>query len=491
MLVFAPRGRDAELIERVVAPKIAVEIVKTIDELAGKIDDKVGCAIVTQEALGDSLDGALGKTLARQPPWSDFPLIVLSGLSTNRPLSSDRGNITLLERPITPNTLLVAVRSALRARHRQYQARAAIEQRDQFLAMLGHELRNPLGAIVMASDLISADTDRASLTKRLGILSRQAHHLARLVDDLLDVARVTTGKVRLKREPIALDDIVRASLEAVSESAKARELALTVSIASGAIIDGDPVRIAQIANNLLGNAVKYSGNGKEIRIATLIVDDHVELRVADHGIGIEPEMLGRVFELFAQAESGLERSEGGMGIGLTLVDRLVRLHDGTVEAKSDGRGKGSEFIVRLPLSAHALKRSKTPVPIGPGAPVRAVVVEDSSDLRELTVALLEAVGCEVESAATGPDGLALILRVLPELAIVDVGLPGITGFDIAREVREKKLKPRLVLVAVTGYGRKADKDEAIAAGFDAHYAKPVQANALRELVESIRTSRSS
>ncbi|HEY0251690.1 MAG TPA: histidine kinase dimerization/phospho-acceptor domain-containing protein, partial [Kofleriaceae bacterium] len=180
ILVLAPRGRDAELIRGALqnaAPTSEVVIVTSLAELANKIDDTIDCAIVTQESLGETFDGALRRALQRQPPWSDFPMIVLAGLASNRGLPGELGNVTLLERPITPTTLLVAVKAALRARHRQYQARAAIEQRDQFLAILGHELHNPLGAIVMAADLISADSDKQSLDRRLGILSRQAHHL--------------------------------------------------------------------------------------------------------------------------------------------------------------------------------------------------------------------------------------------------------------------------------------------------------------------------
>ncbi len=491
ILVLAPRGRDAELIRNMlVQTDIVVETFANAASLAEAIDEDAGCAIATVEALGEGYDAPLAKVLKQQPPWSDFPIIVLAGLGQHQVVSPTLGNITVLERPLAPNTLLVTVRAALRARRRQYQARAAIEQRDQFLAMLGHELRNPLGAIVMAADLIGVDHDRANVAKRLVILSRQAHHLSRLVDDLLDVARVTTGKVRLQKEPLAIDELVESSITMISEQARARELEIVADLESGAIVEGDPVRLTQILNNLLGNAVKYSPNRTTIRVASRISEaGEYEVRVRDEGIGIEPSMLGRVFELFAQAEAGLDRSDGGMGIGLTLVDRLVRLHGGSVEATSQGRGHGSEFTVRLPVSRVELRAKPAAFPISdPGAPVRAVVVEDSADLRELTVSLLEALGCEVEAAGTGPDGLALIRRTLPELSVIDIGLPGITGFQIAREVRSSVEQP-ITLVAVTGYGRKADRDEAIAAGFDQHYAKPVQAKQLRELVDRIRAER--
>jgi signal transduction histidine kinase/ActR/RegA family two-component response regulator len=488
VLVLAPRGRDAELIRKMLADHaLVVETFSTVEDLVMRLNDDASCAIATFEAVESAFRGSLGRVLGNQPPWSDFPIIVLT--APNQTISAEVGNITLLERPIAPNTLLVTVRSALRARRRQYQARAAIQQRDQFLAMLGHELRNPLGAIVMATDLIGMDVDRAHAAKRMAILSRQAHHLARLVDDLLDVARVTTGKVRLQREPLAIDDLVRTGIDAASESTRAREITISVVATSGAIVDGDPVRLAQVINNLIGNAIKYSDGARTIEIGTYLTDNGVELRVTDHGIGIEHDMLGRVFELFAQAEGGLARSEGGMGIGLTLVDRLVRLHGGAVAAQSEGRGKGSQFIVQLPVIETQPTVAAIPVATPDSAdPVRVVVVEDSADLRELSVSMLETLGCAVDAAATGPDGLAMILRAVPEVAIIDIGLPGMTGFEVARAVRTTSRSP-ILLVAMTGYGRKEDRDQAIAAGFDLHFAKPVQATRLRELVARVRARR--
>lgn len=490
VLVLAPRGRDGELIRVILAHSgVVVETFTSPEALAVALDEDAGCAIATLEAIGDSLEGALGRVLRDQPAWSDVPMIMLAQARDAGGVPAELGNITILERPIAPNTLLATVRAALRGRRRQWAARAEIRQRDQFLAMLGHELRNPLGSIVMATDLIGLDDNRESRAKRLAILSRQAHHLARLVDDLLDVARITTGKVRLQREPLALDELVRAGVDAFVEAAKARAITLDIVATSGAVVDGDPVRLAQVITNLVGNALKYSPNGRTIELGSWIDNGQVELRVIDHGIGIERAMLAHVFELFTQADAGLARSDGGMGIGLTLVDRLVRLHGGTVEAFSEGRDQGSRFVVRLPLShAQVQPSARAAHTREAGAPVRAVVVEDSTDLRELSVSLLEAIGCEVDAAATGPEGLALIQRIAPEIALVDIGLPGMTGFEIARAVRQTTTTP-IVLVAVTGYGRKEDRDQALAAGFDLHFAKPVQAGRLREVIERVRAER--
>jgi signal transduction histidine kinase/CheY-like chemotaxis protein len=486
ILVYTPRGRDAELVTKVLAASGLCATTCTSEQAVLDGLERAACTILAQEVLTPQFETALGDILDHQPPWSDVPLILLTGLSS-RPFGRDLGNVTMLERPITPTTLVAAIRAAIRGRGRQYQARAAIQQRDQFLAMLGHELRNPLGAIVMASDLLREDPGR-DVPHRLAILSRQAHHLARLVDDLLDVARVTSGKVRLQKEPVAIDELVKATVEAHVAPARERGIELAIVAASGAIVDGDPIRLAQVLNNVLANAIKYSPRDSSVEIAATVRGSWCELRVRDRGIGIAPEMLKQVFELFAQAERGIERSDGGMGIGLTMVDRLVRLHRGTVEARSEGRDRGTELIVRLPLGGTIAPAVAHDTYVTTGTPVRAVVVEDSADLRALARSLLEALGCSVETATTGPEGLELVLAMKPELALIDIGLPGMDGFEVARALRSRARWP-LLLAAVTGYGRAEDRAAALAAGFDMHYAKPVEIDGLRALVDHVRAQR--
>jgi len=486
VLVLAPLGRDAELTRQLIERQgLPAEVCMTGRALLAAMEVGAGCAVITDEALSGELERELARVLREQPPWSDFPLIVLSGSHRGAPAL---GNVTLLERPIAPQTLIAAIHAAGRARRRQYEARAAIQQRDQFLAMLGHELRTPLGSIVLATELARSGRDRVQIDARLELIARQSNLLARLVDDLLDVARVTMGKIQLRRSAIDVDTTVRGCVEALAERARSRSISLETDTATGAVIEGDPVRIEQVINNLLANAIKYSPPGRVVRVSSSIVGSACEIRVRDQGVGIAPEMQGRVFDLFAQVDGSLDRAEGGMGIGLTLVDRLVRLHGGTVELHSAGVGHGSEFIVRIPLAARpASPDSAAPDDAAePGS--RVVLVEDNPDLRALTADLLASLGCRVELAADGAEGVERIVQAAPELALVDIGLPLLDGFGVARAVRAQ-LGGAPYLVAVTGYGRVQDREQAAEAGFDELVTKPLGIAKVRELMDRARARR--
>jgi CheY-like chemotaxis protein len=365
---------------------------------------------------------------------------------------------------------------------RQFEARAAIQQRDQFLAMLGHELRNPLAAIVLATKL--ARGRGAQAEQRLEVIERQSNLLARLVDDLLDVARVTTGKVRLRREAVNIDATIRGCIEAHEERARARSISLAFTSGGGAVIEGDSVRIEQVLANLIANAIKYSAAARSVSISSTVVDNRCEIRVKDQGIGIAVEMQAHVFDLFTQANDSIDRADGGMGIGLTLVDRLVRLHGGTVELQSEGLGLGSEFIIRLPIGNPPIDPNVIRLaPASSTAKLRVVLVEDNADLRQLSIELLETLGCSVETAVDGVDGVERIVKSRPDLALVDIGLPGLDGFGVAREVR-RQIGTEQFLVAVTGYGRDQDREEAKRAGFDLHVTKPLVVDTLTKLIES-------
>jgi signal transduction histidine kinase/CheY-like chemotaxis protein len=488
-LVFAPRGRDAELTCTLLAMHgIGVECCASASDLLAGIRDGAGCAVTTGEALDRELHRELQRWLATQPPWSDFPLIVLtSATGAARDTGLDLGNMTILERPVAPQTLLAAVRAALRGRRRQYDAQAAIHQRDQFLAMLGHELRNPLAAIVLASEVLPAEhAPSAVLGKRLALVARQANHLTRLVNDLLDVARVTSGKLQLRREAVDLDMTIRDCVEAAEPRAREREIGFVLTLTAGAMIEGDAGRLEQVIGNLLGNAIKYSPPGRTITVCTARSGDGCEVRVRDQGIGIAADMLPRVFDLFAQADASLDRAEGGLGIGLALVDRLVHLHRGTVSVSSAGIGKGSEFVVWLPLGdPPALPVGATGPQAALDRPLRVVIVEDNRDLLELTQAVVESLGCATEIAIDGEEGLERIVATHPDLALVDVGLPKLDGYELARRVKQRLAAPP-TLIAVTGYGQRSDRTRALAAGFDDHITKPVRTETLQALIEATR-----
>ncbi|HUS65197.1 MAG TPA: hybrid sensor histidine kinase/response regulator [Kofleriaceae bacterium] len=491
VLIRAPSGRDAELTCAVLRRHdLDAEICATHDDLCQRIEAEAACAVITEEALDRAAADQLAAVLARQQPWSDFPLIVLGSQS---PAASRRsldgllplGNVTVLDRPVKARTLVAAIHVALRGRRRQYAARHAIQERDDFLAMLGHELRNPLAGVVLAAELIrKTGSTTPALDRHLGVIDRQTRNLTRLVDDLLDVSRVTTGKVVLQRESLAIDDVLQRGVQLIEPEARARSLTVELVPAGvDARIDGDPVRLEQVFGNLLKNAVKYSPPGGQITVTAHADQDSCTVSVRDTGIGMTREMLQRAFDLFSQADSALDRSQGGMGIGLTLVKNLVELHGGVVEARSEGPGRGSEITVRLPRATAAEVAVRAPGPGRQTPPVAltVVVVEDNDDLRTTSQEVLQDLGCRVVVAADGPAGLASILEVRPDMALVDIGLPAMDGYAVAAEVR-KELGPSPVLVALTGYGQPQDRERALGAGFDAHLTKPVSFAALQELL---------
>ncbi len=362
--------------------------------------------------------------------------------------------------------------------------RHAISQRDQFLAMLSHELRNPLGAILNTCNLLSR---KSQLPKRMhqpiSIVSRQARQMAELLDDLLDVSRITSGKIKLEKTRTLLADIVDEAIESQQGLAQQRQQRLLVTYADEPLhVYGDHSRLVQVVVNLLNNAIKYSGEGREIKVALEKRGRFGVIRVKDQGVGIEPELIESLFEMFAQKDSTLDRSSGGMGLGLHLVRKLVEFHNGKVIGRSEGVGRGSEFIVRLPLVKRVVKQKGapqvercTPSPaLLIRKPIQSIaVVEDIADARNMLVALLQADDYQVQSAEDGLAGLQLILASRPDLAIVDIGLPKMDGFEVARRVRQQVPKSELTMVALSGYGQESDQEKALAAGFDFHLVKPL------------------
>jgi CheY-like chemotaxis protein len=375
-----------------------------------------------------------------------------------------------------------ALRAALRGRRRQYEARDAIRRRDQFLAMLGHELRNPLGAIMLAIEAVPADAGAGggAGSRPRAIIERQARHLSRLVDDLLDVARVTSGKVRLQPELLELSAIAERCVHGAELAASSRGIELRAELWPHPLyVDADLVRLEEIFNNLISNALKYSPEGARVTVRTRRDGAHCVVEVADTGIGIAPEMLDQVFDLFAQADGSLDRSQGGLGIGLTLVRSLVQLHGGTITATSAGLGHGSRFVVELPSSRSAPRTVNPPrlVAVEPPRARRVLLVEDNIDLLDLTQDLFVTLGYEVATATDGAAGLASLRDAPPDIAFIDIGIPLLDGYDVARRARAAGVAS--YLVAMTGYGQPEDQRRALAAGFDEHVTKPVGVATLR------------
>jgi signal transduction histidine kinase/CheY-like chemotaxis protein len=495
LLVLAPTGRDAELAVDVLGRAgLEARACRGVDALCAGIAGGAAGVLVAEEALTATALARMAAVIRAQPPWSDLPVVVFSsrpaaidgGAPAAEPLGA-LGNVTLVDRPLRRRTLVSVAQAALRARRRQYAARdvlvqlqAAVRQRDEFLALLGHELRNPLAAIEAAGQLL----ERGAAPERpLGVLRRQTRQLARLVDDLLDVARVTSGKVTLRPAPVDLRLLAQRCVETHAEAARA-EHGVELSFSAGeapVFTVGDAVRLEQVLANLVSNALKYTPRGGHVRVTAARERGVAVLRVADDGIGIPADDLARVFEPFVQVSAAIDRARGGMGLGLTLVRSLVEGHGGTVEARSAGPGRGSEFTVRLAAAeppagaAAAVER----------APARrdVLVVEDNDDVREPFAEALALAGHDVRSAPAGEAALELARARRPDVAFVDIGLPDIDGYEVARRLRAEH-GSGIYLVALTGYGRPDDRARTRDAGFDLHLTKPADLDRADAIVRS-------
>jgi two-component system CheB/CheR fusion protein len=403
-------------------------------------------------------------------------------LVTRLPLRDREGSIV---------GLIVIFRDVTEQKRAEAKIQEAVRLRDQFLAMLSHELRNPLGAIVTATGLLKAEASRSQKEpgRLLEILERQSRQMARLLDDLLEASRVTQNKIELRRRVLDLGTVVRDASEAVRGQFEARGIHLTTEIDPRPMyVDGDPARLQQIQVNLLNNAVKYTPRDGRVSLEVRREGSWAVITVRDDGVGISRDMIDSVFDLFVQASRTLDRAAGGLGVGLTLVRSLVNMHGGSVEAYSDGEGQGAEFVVRLPLvTVPQLQDEDTPSrrrPLPQSA--RVVVVEDNEDSRDLLCEVLMHAGFECRTAETGPLGLTLIEEFAPDIAILDVGLPEMDGFELARRIRQQERLSQMCLIALTGYGQPQDRAAAREAGFDAHVVKPVDPDVLVRLLGDMR-----
>jgi CheY-like chemotaxis protein len=366
----------------------------------------------------------------------------------------------------------------------------ADRRKDEFLAMLAHELRNPLAPMSTALHLLRAEGRAGAST--LGVLERQTKQLVRLVDDLLDVSRITQGKIALRKEPSALEDIVARALEMATPSLELRRQELRLALPAAPVeVDVDAARLAQVIANLLDNASKYT---PELGCVTLAAEREANvlvLRVRDTGAGLAPEMLAQVFDLFVQGDRGIDRTHGGLGIGLTIVRRLVELHGGQVEARSAGPGQGSEFIVRLPgarsaAPSHALApQPATPAAGRTASGVQVLIVEDNVDAAEALAIAVGLWGHEVRVAHDAESALALVERWEPDVVVSDLGLPRMDGHELARTLRRRPSRQAALLIALSGYGRSEDRRVSLEAGFDHHLVKPPDLDMLGTLLDRV------
>ncbi len=428
--------------------------------------------------------------------------IVVVGLSARLPFDSGYREFVVhlaedLGKAITRirGQLVAAQNQAERAQIEA--ARAMAEQanraKDEFLAMLGHELRNPLAPITVALQLMRLRGDPSSERERT-VIERQVRHLSTLVDDLLDVSRVVRGKVSLEQRDVALASVVARGVELAGPLIEQHQHQLSLRVPRSLTVHADPTRLAQVVANLLTNAAKYTPPAGQIDVWAEAADPQVILHVRDNGIGIPRELLPSVFDLFTQGgRRSLDRSQGGLGLGLALVKNLVELHGGSVEALSDGEGRGSEFVVRLPIRGLSLERAESgPIALGrpsSGAPLRVLVVDDNRDAADMLVDVLTLLGHEAQALYDPQVTLEQAPTIAPELLFLDIGLPGIDGYELARRLR--KLLGPVTLIALTGYGQDSDVQAAMNAGFDHHLVKPLDFGRLQDLLDDIGRARPS
>ncbi|MDB6139274.1 MAG: domain S-box, partial [Verrucomicrobiaceae bacterium] len=366
----------------------------------------------------------------------------------------------------------------------------ADRRKDEFLAMLAHELRNPLAPLRNAAEILrEADTKTKERDQALRIVDRQIDSMTRMIDDLLDVARITEGRIDLRLETVSLADILSVAATTIQASLKTQGQTFSMKLPDEPVhLNGDATRLEQVFGNILTNAIKYSGAGSQITLSAERImhadTSEVIVRVRDNGIGIEPELLPHVFDLFVQASQALDRAHGGLGIGLSLVQRLVKLHGGSVEAKSDGPGRGAEFVVRLPALSGSpqLPTEATGHSVVKQRSLRLLIVDDNKDSARTLAMLQKRRGHAARTAFTGEEALAIAADFLPEVVLLDIGLPGMDGFEVARRLCAMRAPAHPLLIAMSGYGREEDREEARRAGFDEYLVKPVDLARVRELL---------
>lgn len=364
------------------------------------------------------------------------------------------------------------------------------QRKNEFLAILAHELRNPLAPIRYAVSITRHPNLKPEQRMRAEeVIGRQVEHMARLLDDLLDVSRITRGMLELRKQPLELGAAVTAAIETAKPLIDAKHHALTVELPPKPVrLEADPVRLAQIFSNLLNNAAKYTDPGGHVRLKANVDGGEVVVRVRDNGIGMAPDMIPRLFNMFVQAGPALDRSEGGLGIGLALVRGLAALHGGTVEAFSDGPGRGSEFIVRLPLEqpeAASEQGGKAAENVD-APPLKVLIADDNRDIADTCCVLIELLGHEAHVAYSGEQAFELAQRLRPDMLLLDIGMPDLSGYELARRLRGEAWTARATLVAATGWGQDADKQRSYEAGFDAHLTKPIDQDALEQLFQRCR-----
>ncbi len=503
VLILPPTRADGLITLRLLGDAgITAAICDTTRQMGHELMRGAGALIITDDSSRHDPLAELRPLLDNQPPWSEVPVLVLARADFSR-LDELRAvpGVVLLERPVQIRSMVSAVQAALRGRWRQYELRDQLERtraanrelqhqaraKDDFLATLSHELRNPLSALTTAVHLLDrGNLDAKAELMARQIVKRQTNLMGRLLDDLLDVSRITRGKLEIRKAPIEVSTIIESAIEAVQPWLNRKGHAFSVNVPDrDVIIEADAVRLAQVLANLLTNAAKYTEPQGRIELSMQCRDGMVEFRVRDNGIGIPPENQAEIFKMFAQLSPAIERSEGGLGIGLALAKGLVDLHGGSIGVISEGPGRGSEFTVRIPI-AQAAAQSANSAGDGANEGVAGkrdlIVADDNPDALHSLAMLLEMEGHSVRVAPDGMAALHLAQQKIPDLMLLDIGMPGLNGYEVAGKVRELKGGEAILLIALTGWGQPADRTRALEAGFDHHLTKPVDYQQLAGLL---------
>ena len=443
------------------------------------------CAIMVPVKLGEEVVGVVQVMCDRPNAYTPEHLSIMKSLVA--PMAVALQNADLYARANREIVERARIEGALK--RSEGMLLEADRRKDEFLATLAHELRNPLAPIRTAVALLrSGEPDPDKLTYCQDVIERQAGHMARLLDDLLDVSRVSRGTLRLRRERVEVADVIRHATEASHPLIVAGGHHLTTMLNGDSIVlHADPTRLAQVISNLLNNAARYSEPGSKIRLTVERDDEHAVIRVRDNGVGMRPEMLTRIFEPFFQIDQSLDQSQGGLGIGLTLVKQIVEIHGGTVCAASEGLGKGCEFTVRLPVARSAnapvAGRPEDEVEVGMATPrSRILVVDDLRDSADSLAMMLRAKGHDVRTAYDGYEAVEVALQYRPDVVLLDIGMPRLNGYDAARLIREQSGGDSPMLIAVTGWGHDENRLRTKEAGFDHHLVKPVEPAVLTKLL---------
>ena len=503
VLILAPVGADGLLAKRVLRRSgIACRACSSLDDLCSEMQCGAGAILITEEVLWHRNIDSLVVTLNAQPSWSALPIVIAADMDRSpyrrAPVlhQLEKFKVTFLARPAASVSLVSMLRAALEARGRQYQVRDLMQNlqkeiisRDAFLATLSHELRNPVSAVRNAIQLMGRSAENPDVHKSCReVIDRQSRDLARLLDDLLDVARVTQGKINLQRSYVEIRQLL---IELATDLEDSLSCRLSLALADEeAFVYCDRLRIKQVFLNLIDNADKFSEAECTVTVSMESDGDWVSVRVTDEGAGIAPDKLDSIFHLFAQAGQPSRPSRGGLGIGLTIVRSLVRMNGGTISVRSDGPGKGAEFVVRLPAvaadearaSGDNLTRAARET-----RPKRLLLIEDDPDGASTLKALLETDRHEVTVCADGQSGL-LQARTNPDAIIIDIGLPDLSGYDVARTLREQPAFSGTLLIALTGYGSERDRQRARESGFDHHLTKPIDFGTLRAVLGRDRST---